>query len=90
MNENIDATTAMGRAMPSMIAVFSQLEREVIGERTREAMRFLKAQRRAYSRPVYGYDKVAGQLRENEHEQVVTEHSHRRSAASHMSRQRQD
>jgi site-specific DNA recombinase len=35
MQESLDATTAMGRAMLNMVAVFSQLERETIGERTR-------------------------------------------------------
>jgi hypothetical protein len=34
-------------------------------------MSYLKEQKQAYSRPVYGYDIVNGRLHENEHEQRV-------------------
>jgi site-specific DNA recombinase len=53
LQESLDATTATGRAMIGLLAVMSQLEREVIGERTRDAMQHLKAQGQVYSRPVF-------------------------------------
>jgi len=39
--ENLDATVAMGRLMINLLASASQWEREVIGERTRDAMQRL-------------------------------------------------
>ena len=45
LQESLDATTATGRLMMNLLASVSQWEREVIGERTRDAMQHLKAQR---------------------------------------------
>src|SRR5688572_9085905 len=53
LQESLDATTATGRLMMNLLASISQWEREVIGERTRDAMQHLKAQGRVYSRPVF-------------------------------------
>jgi DNA invertase Pin-like site-specific DNA recombinase len=53
LQESLDATTATGRLMMNLLASVSQWEREVIGERTRDAMRHLKAQGQVYSRPVF-------------------------------------
>ena len=52
LQESLDATTATGRLMMNLLASVSQWEREVIGERTRDAMQHLKAQGQVYSRPV--------------------------------------
>jgi site-specific DNA recombinase len=52
LQESLDATTASGRLMMNLLASVSQWEREVIGERTRDAMPHLKAQGQVYSRPV--------------------------------------
>jgi site-specific DNA recombinase len=54
LQESLDATTATGRLMMNLLASVSQWEREVIGERTRDAMQHLKAQGHVYSRPVFG------------------------------------
>jgi site-specific DNA recombinase len=54
LQESLDATTATGRLMMNLLASVSQWEREVIGERTRDAMQHLKAQGQIYSRPVFG------------------------------------
>jgi site-specific DNA recombinase len=51
LHESLDATTATGRAMMGLLAVMSQLERELIGERTQVAMQHLKAVGRVYCRP---------------------------------------
>jgi site-specific DNA recombinase len=53
LQESLDATTATGRLMMNLLASVSQWEREVIGERTRDAMQHLKRQGRVYSRPVF-------------------------------------
>lgn len=42
--ENFDTTTPMGRAMLGMIAVWSQLEADMVSERTRDALAEVKAQ----------------------------------------------
>ena len=46
-----DPTTVHGEAMQSMQVVFSQLERRLIGQRTREAMAILRAQGVRLGRP---------------------------------------
>ena len=53
LQESLDATTASGRLMMNLLASVSQWEREVIGERTRDAMQHLKASGQVYSRPVF-------------------------------------
>ncbi len=59
--------------MMNLLASVSQWEREIIGQRTREAMHYLKERRKVYSRPVFGYDNKHGTLRANEQEQDVIE-----------------
>ena len=48
LQESLDATTATGRLMMNLLASVSQWEREVIGERTRDAMQQLKAEGHRY------------------------------------------
>jgi DNA invertase Pin-like site-specific DNA recombinase len=48
LQESLDATTATGRLMMNLLASVSQWEREVIGERTRDALQHLKAQGQRY------------------------------------------
>ena len=50
---SLDATTATGCLMMNLLASVSQWEREVIGERTRDAMQHLKAHGKVYSRPAF-------------------------------------
>jgi len=71
--ESLDATSAAGRLMLNLLASVSQWEREVIGERTRDAMAYLKAKNKVYSRAVFGYsiDEDDGQLIEDDQEQQV-------------------
>jgi site-specific DNA recombinase len=54
LQESLDATTATGRLMMNLLASVSQWEREVIGERTRDAMQHLKAQGKRYCYVVFG------------------------------------
>jgi site-specific DNA recombinase len=50
LQESLDATTATGRLMMNLLASVSQWEREVIGERTRDAMQHLRRTGQGYSR----------------------------------------
>jgi site-specific DNA recombinase len=43
VNENFDTSTAMGRAMREIIMIFAQLEREQIGEATKQRLAAVKA-----------------------------------------------
>ena len=73
MNENFDTSSAFGRAMIGILAVFAQLEREQIKERMmmgREA----RAKRGDFSRNRFipiGYDFVDGDLIPNEAEKPI-------------------
>ena len=51
LDVGLDSRTPMGEAMAGMVAVFAQLERRRISERTREAMQALKAEGRTFGRP---------------------------------------
>lgn len=44
LKENIDTSTPMGKAFIGMISIVNQLERDMISERTREALQAKKAQ----------------------------------------------
>jgi site-specific DNA recombinase len=60
LQESLDATTASGRLMMNLLASVSQWEREVIGERTRDALQHLKAQGKRYCHTVYADTEVIG------------------------------
>lgn len=49
--EPFDTSTPMGRAMLGMIAVWSQLEADMVGERTRDALAELRAQGKRLGTP---------------------------------------
>lgn len=51
LNESLDATTATGRLMMNLLMSVSQWEREVIGERTSDALQHLKTAGQVYCRP---------------------------------------
>jgi DNA invertase Pin-like site-specific DNA recombinase len=51
LDPDLDLGTPFGRAMAGVVAVFAQLEREQIGERTRVALAEAKAQGRRLGRP---------------------------------------
>lgn len=60
--DRIDLSTPQGRAMAAVSAVFSELERALIGERTADALAELRRQGRAYGPVPYGFDAVGGRL----------------------------
>lgn len=51
LDVNVDTTTASGRAMAGMMGVFAQLERDMIGERTKSALTIKRAQGVRLGRP---------------------------------------
>ncbi len=71
--ESLDATTATGRLMMNLLASVSQWEREIIGERTKDALAFLKEQEKIYSRPIFGYTENNGTMEKDpEDEKTLT------------------
>lgn len=71
VSDRIDLGTPQGRAMAQMGAVFAELERALIGQRTSEAICELRKQGRAYGPTPYGWNAVDGLLEANADEQVV-------------------
>ncbi len=71
VSDRIDLGTPQGRAMAQMGAVFAELERALIGQRTSEAICELRKQGRAYGPTPYGWNAVDGRLDANEDEQAV-------------------
>jgi site-specific DNA recombinase len=63
LQESLDATTATGRLMMNLLASVSQWEREVIGERTRDALQELKAQGKKLGRSGYADQDIVGYLK---------------------------
>jgi len=56
INESFDTSTAMGRAMRELVMIFAQLEREQIGEATKQRLSSLKASgKRLGQKPVSDY-----------------------------------
>jgi site-specific DNA recombinase len=64
LQESLDATTATGRLMMNLLASVSQWEREVIGERTKDAMQHLRCTGQVYSRPCLTDGVVISRMRE--------------------------
>lgn len=57
MKENIDTTTATGKAMFGMLAVMAQFERDLISERTKQGLESARARGRQGGRPKKAEDK---------------------------------
>lgn len=74
VSEQIDTRSANGRLTLNVLMSVSQWEREVIGERTSDAMRHMQAQGQYIGgRAPYGYALVDGDLVPDELEQQVIE-----------------
>lgn len=68
----VDTTTPAGETMANMLAVFSQFERRLIGQRTRDALAVKVAKGEyAYGRPPFGYRAEGGVLVVDDSEQAV-------------------
>jgi site-specific DNA recombinase len=62
ITERLDLTTAQGRAMAGMAAVFAELERSLLGQRTAEALNTLREQGKVYGPVPFGYAASEGFL----------------------------
>lgn len=63
VKEQLDFTSATGKAMVSMLSLMAQLESDNTSERVKDAMRFNKVvNHRFQGRPPYGYEIVDGYL----------------------------
>lgn len=72
VNEHIDTSTAAGRMILNMLGVISQWEREVIGERTSNALQFKKRTGKVFNKdPLYGYYNNGEYLSLDNEEQLV-------------------
>jgi DNA invertase Pin-like site-specific DNA recombinase len=72
LDDHIDLTVAMGRFFAKFRVLLSEFERELIGERTSNALRHKRRTGQAYGRrEPYGWDKLDGHLVANPDEQHV-------------------
>jgi site-specific DNA recombinase len=69
--DQVDLTTPQGRAMAQLGAVFAELERALIGQRTSEALQALRVSGRVYGPVPYGFAARTGELVEHADEQAV-------------------
>jgi DNA invertase Pin-like site-specific DNA recombinase len=69
--ENLDMGSPYGRALAHMASVFAELERELIRDRTKSALRAKKDRGEVCGAVPYGWDAMAGKLVENAAEQAV-------------------
>tara|TARA_B100001971_G_C18266320_1_gene592942 strand:- start:6284 stop:6892 length:609 start_codon:yes stop_codon:yes gene_type:complete len=65
ISENIDLSTAMGKAMFTIISALATLERELIGERVRNGLENARAKGKQIGRPRSIPDELVIQLRED-------------------------
>ena len=62
LTEKIDTSSAMGEFFFTLIAALGQMERKVIGERTKAALAHKKAVGEKYAPVPFGYQEVEGRL----------------------------
>jgi DNA invertase Pin-like site-specific DNA recombinase len=69
--ENLDMGSPYGRALAHMASVFAELERELIRDRTKSALRAKKDRGEVCGAVPYGWDALGGKLVGNTVEQAV-------------------
>lgn len=69
LSEKIDTTSATGKMVFRLLAVLNEFERDLISERTRNAMQFARSQGKCVGNIPYGYREKKGQLFEIKAEQ---------------------
>lgn len=78
VSEQIDTRSATGRMVLNILASVSQWEREIIAERTSDAMRYKQSQGEYIGgKAPYGFDLVDGALVSNDFEQNVIQQAKR-------------
>jgi DNA invertase Pin-like site-specific DNA recombinase len=73
LTERIDTTSAAGKMIFRLLSVLAEFERDLASDRTREALRFKKAngEKCGGSLPPFGYVTRAGRLYRDEKEQAA-------------------
>ncbi|MGD0276636.1 MAG: recombinase family protein [Syntrophales bacterium] len=65
LQDNFDTSTANGRMVMNILATLAQWERDIISERTRDAMKFMKNSLRLVGAIPFGFDLVGRELTPN-------------------------
>jgi site-specific DNA recombinase len=68
LQDNFDTSTANGRMVMNILATIAQWERDIISERTRDAMQFMKQGLKLVGAVPFGFDSGNGQLTPNSEE----------------------
>lgn len=76
--DRVDLSTPQGRAMAQLGAVFAELERALIAQRTSEALQMLKSEHRPYGPTPFGFVVRDGRLEPDADEQRVLKRITRR------------
>ena len=86
LQDNFETSTANGRMVMNILATIAQWERDIISERTREGMQFMKSGLMRVGAIPFGFDLVDGQLSPNpdEMETVQTVVAMRRKGQSYQ------
>ena len=71
IHESLDTQSAMGKFFFTLTAALAEMERGLIGERTRAALARKKERREIYGEVPYGFDVVDGSLVDNPQEQAT-------------------
>ncbi len=73
LQDNFDTSTANGRMVMNILATIAQWERDIISERTRDAMQFMKQSLKLVGAVPFGFDNGNGQLTPNPVEMKIAQ-----------------
>jgi DNA invertase Pin-like site-specific DNA recombinase len=71
IQENLDTESAIGRFVVKIISALAEMERELISERTKDALQELKTSGKVYGTTPFGYNRQGNDLIPNKEEQKV-------------------
>ena len=71
LQDNFDTCTANGRMVMNILATIAQWERDIISERTKDAMQFMKSGLKLVGAIPYGFDSKDGDLTPNSGEMAI-------------------
>jgi DNA invertase Pin-like site-specific DNA recombinase len=71
IEESLDTKSAMGKFFFTLTAALAEMEREIIGERTRDVLQRKKVNGEVYGHVPFGFKKFKGKLLNNDAEQKI-------------------
>jgi len=71
ITERVDTSTAQGKFFLTITGAMAQMERDLIAERTKEALQYKKSKLEAYSPTPFGFDREDGRITPNQKELKV-------------------